>query len=319
MQTKIIKESRNGWLEKSWVIVVLAVFCNALWGSAFPCVKLGYEMFGIPGDSPASQILFAGMRFALAGVQAIFFGSLLQRKMPVPKKSSWGMIGKLALFQTILQYIFFYLGLAHTTGVKGSIIVASNTFITILVASLIFRQEKLTGRKTAACAVGFAGVVLVNLNGGGFDMNMRFDGEGFLLLAVLAAAFAACMMKIYSREEDPIVLSGYQFLLGGLVMVLAGFLMGGRIYEVSWQGILMLLYLGFISSAAFTVWSVLLKHHPVSKIAIFSFTNPVFGVMLSAIFLHEKNVASGWKIAAALVLVCIGICLVNMENENIQQ
>lgn len=52
-------------------------------------------------------------------------------------------IGKICLLQTVVQYFFFYVGLAHTTGVKGSIVEASNVFLAILVSSLIFHQEKL--------------------------------------------------------------------------------------------------------------------------------------------------------------------------------
>ncbi len=48
------------------VRVFLALVCCALWGSAFPCVKIGYEMFQVEGSG--SQILFAGYRFFLAGV-----------------------------------------------------------------------------------------------------------------------------------------------------------------------------------------------------------------------------------------------------------
>lgn len=301
-------------LEKAWVVCGLAVLCNALWGSAFPSIKIGYQLFEIPGDSPASQILFAGMRFALAGLLAVVFGSILARKVLVPKRRSWGNIVKLSMFQTILQYVFFYLGLAHTTGVKGSIITASNTFLSILVASLIFRQEKLTGKKIAACIVGFAGVVLVNLNGGGMGAGFKINGEGFLLVSVTAYAFASSLLKIYSRDEDPVVLSGYQFMLGGLVMMGCGFVLGGRIHTVSFQGVVMLVYLALISSVAFSVWGILLKHHPVSRIAIFGFTNPVFGVILSSVFLHEKNQAEGWKIVTALLLVCAGIFLLNYQK-----
>lgn len=301
-------------LEKTWVVCVLAVLCNALWGSAFPSIKIGYRLFEISGDSPASQILFAGLRFTLAGVLAVVFGSLLQRRLLIPKRQSLGKIARLSLFQTILQYVFFYLGLAHTTGVKGSIITASNTFLSILVASLIFRQEKLTGKKILACAVGFAGVLLVNINGGGLGAGLRFDGEGFLFISVTAYAFASCMLKIYSKDEDPVTLSGYQFILGGVVMTVCGFLLGGRIYTVSLSGVLILIYLALISSVAFSVWGILLKHHPVSKIAVFGFTNPVFGVMLSSLILHEENQTEGWKIVTALVLVCVGIVLVNYQK-----
>ena len=306
-------------MKKPFIAYILAVFCNALWGSAFPSVKMGYRLFQIPGDSPASQILFAGMRFLLAGILAILFGSMIQKRVLIPIRNSWPLIFKLSVFQTILQYIFFYLGLAHTSGVKGSIIIASNTFVTILTASLIFRQEKLTGRKVAACIIGFAGVVLVNLKGSGFSMSARFDGEGFLLITVMASAVASSLLKIYSREEDPVILSGYQFIAGGLVMITGGFLLGGRTGRITVQGLLILTYLALISSVAFSIWGLLLKYHPVSKISIFSFTNPMFGVLLSTLVLKEKNQAETWKIITALVLVCVGIYLVNKPKKDLRQ
>ena len=82
----------------------------------------------------------------------------------------------LAVFQTILQYVFFYMGLAHTTGVKSSIINGANSFLVIIIASLIFHQEKLTGPKILGCIIGFAGVVLVNLGGAGLDMSFHWNG-----------------------------------------------------------------------------------------------------------------------------------------------
>ena len=162
--------------------------------------------------------------------------------------------------------------------------------------------------------MGFAGVVLVNLNGSGMEAGLKINGEGFLLVSVTAYAFASSLLKIYSRDEEPVVLSGYQFMIGGLVMMVCGFGLGGRIHTVSMQGVVMLVYLALISSVAFSVWGILLKHHPVSRIAIFGFTNPVFGVILSSVFLHEQNQAEGWKIVTALLLVCAGIFLLNYQK-----
>lgn len=75
------------------------------------------------------------MRFVLAGILTVLIGSLLQKKALVPAKTSAPSIVKLAIFQTILQYIFFYIGLAHNSGVKASIINGSNTFFVILVSA----------------------------------------------------------------------------------------------------------------------------------------------------------------------------------------
>ena len=73
----------------------------------------------IAAADTASQILYAGYRFTLAGVLTIVLGSILQRKILLPKRSAIGKIGLLSLLQTVLQYLFFYIGLAHTTGVKA--------------------------------------------------------------------------------------------------------------------------------------------------------------------------------------------------------
>ena len=262
----------------------------------------------------AAQILFAGCRFTLAGVLALAIGSALNREWLVPKRRSYGRIAKLALLQTVAQYIFFYVGLANTTGVKASIIEGVNVFIAILVASLLFHQEKLSAAKILGCVIGFAGVVLVNISGGGLDFGFHFTGEGFIFLSTIAYAFSSVFLKRYSKEDNPVLLSGWQFVFGGLVMIVCGLLAGGRLSEWSVAGVLMLLYMAVISAVAYSLWGILLKYNPVSKVAVFGFMNPVFGVILSAILLHEGD-SIGVMCLVSLALVCAGIYIVNRGEE----
>lgn len=308
-------EQKTDFLQKTWVVCVLALVCTFLWGSASPCIKLGYAYFQIPSSETWTQVLFAGTRFILAGVLTILIGSVLNRKMLVPTKSSLPSIAKLALFQTILQYIFFYIGLAHNSGVKASIINGSNTFFVILLASLLFHQEKLNFKKVAGCVIGFAGVIVVSINGKSIDMDLSLMGDGSLFLCAISYAVSSCLMKNYSKKDNPVMLSGYQFIFGGIVMVILGLIMGGRITHVSVSAILMLFYLACISAVAYSLWGILLKHNPVSKVAIFGFTNPVFGVLLSAWWLGEGSKELGINALVALVLVCIGICIVNYTGK----
>ena len=305
---------RKDWLRKTPVVWFGALICCALWGSAFPCIKIGYEMFRIPAGSVGSQILFAGYRFTLAGLLVIAAGSILNRRPAVPRKKTWGRIIRLSLLQTVAQYLFFYIGLAHTTGTKASVIEAVNVFVAILVSSLIFRQEKMALSKIIGCAVGFAGVLLVNMTGKGFDMNLSFTGEGFIFLSTIAYAFSSVLIKEYSKTDDPVILSGFQFLTGGIIMIIAGFLAGGKVTGFSVPSSLMLLYLAFISAAAYTIWGILLKYNPISKVAVFGFMNPVFGVILSGLLLGESTQASGYRTLSALALVCVGIWIVNREK-----
>ena len=308
-------EQKTDFLQKTWVVCVLALVCTFLWGSASPCIKLGYAYFQIPSSETWTQVLFAGTRFILAGVLTVLIGSVLNRKMLVPTRSSLPSIAKLALFQTILQYIFFYIGLAHNSGVKASIINGSNTFFVILLASLLFHQEKLNFKKVAGCVIGFAGVIIVSINGKSIDMDLSLMGDGSLFLCAISYAVSSCLMKNFSKKDNPVMLSGYQFIFGGIVMVILGLIMGGRITHVSVSAILMLFYLACISAVAYSLWGILLKHNPVSKVAIFGFTNPVFGVLLSAWWLGEGSKELGINALVALVLVCIGICIVNYTGK----
>lgn len=302
-------------LTKAPVVCALAILCCILWGSATPSIKIGYEVFTIASDDTASQILFAGMRFVLAGFLTVLFGSILSRKVLVPKKKSLAPIVKLAMVQTILQYVFFYIGHAHTSGVKAAIINGSNVFLAILFAVLIFKYEKMTWVKLLACIAGFAGIVIINLTGSGFDMSVSLAGEGAILVSAAAYALSSGMIKKYSQNENPVTLSGYQFFIGGLVMCIAGLVAGGRVTGFNVTSTALLIYLAMISSVAYTVWGILLKYNPVAKVTVFGFTNPIFGVILSAIFLGEKNQAFGIQGIIALALVSFGIFIINKAKE----
>lgn len=294
--------------------VLLAVFCCMLWGSAFPCIKIGYRLLEIEGSDSFSQLYFAGLRFTLAGVLTVAAGSLIQHRALVPKRNEIPRVFVLSLFQTISQYTFFYLGLARTSGMKSSIITGSNVLFSIMFSALVFKTEKLTAPKLLGCLVGFAGVVLVNFQSGG-DLSFRLTGEGFILFSAMSYGVSSCLTKRFSKRSDPVMLSGWQFIIGGAVMTVTALSFGGSLGTVNFQGILMLLWLAFVSATAFSVWSLLLKHNPVSKISVYGFTNPIFGVLLSFILLGEVGAVPLWRAGVSLALVAVGIVLVNRKSE----
>ena len=97
-------------------------------------------------------------------------------------------------------------------------------------------------------------------------------------------------------------------------MIVVGAITGGRVSFPSqpWA-LLLILYMGMISAVAYSLWGLLLKNHPVSSVTIFCFTTPIFGVLLSAVFLGEWQQALSIKTLAALFLVCAGIYAVNRK------
>lgn len=189
-------------------LILGCLVCCALWGSAFPCIKIGYALFSIPAHDSASQLLFAGLRFTLAGILVIAGMSAAQRRPLVPQARDIKPILTLSLFQTIGQYFFFYLGLSHASAMSSSIIEASANFLAILFAALAFRTEKLNTANVLGCALGFAGVALVNLSGADGTFGFTLGGEGFILASTVAGALSTCLIGIFSREHDGVLLAG---------------------------------------------------------------------------------------------------------------
>ena len=298
-------------------IFLTAMVCCMLWGSAFPGVKIGYALFRLDTEFIPNLLLYAGIRFAIAGVLGVAFGSLVRRKTLVPVKGAWGCVVLMGMLQTVLQYIFYYVGFANTTGVKGSIICGSNSFFSILFACFLFRQEKFTARKAIGCVLGFGGVVLINLTGGGLGGGFSLTGEGFIVCSSATYALSSVLMRVFGQKDDPITISAYQFLLGGVVLSLIGWGMGGDVQFHSVSCVLLIIYLGFVSAGAFTLWSILLKYNPVSKVAIYSVMTPVFGVTLSTILLNEGGQIAPTQIVAALVLVTAGIYTINKPEKQV--
>lgn len=296
------------------LILGCLVSCG-LWGSAYPCVKIGYELFGITGSDVASRLVFAGTRFTIAGIMVVVGVSIAQRRALLPAKRDLSAIGILALFQTVLQYFFFYGGLSHAAGVTSSIIGAAAYFFAILFAALIFKTESLTRKAVIGCAIGFAGVVLVNLGSGDAAFSFALNGEGFILLSSVAGAISTCFIAVLGRTHDSVLLSGWQFVTGGVVLLGCGLAMGGSLCPISpGPALALILYMGFISAMAYTLWSRLLAANPVSRVSIFGFMTPVFGAAMSAVLLGETDAVNPLFALIALALVSAGIVIVNRPN-----
>ncbi|MDB5801780.1 MAG: family transporter [Rhodocyclales bacterium] len=297
---------------RPWVVVLLASFCCLLWGSAYPAIKNGYALFHIAANDIPSKMVFAGYRFVLAGVLLLAMSAFSGTRIFKLERRSFAQLGLLGLTQTSIQYVFFYVGLAYTTGVKGSIMNATTTFFSVLLAHLIYRNDRLNARRITGCLIGFAGVMVVNFKPELMDFSFTLFGEGFVVIAAFILAAATIYGKRISQHMDSVLMTGWQLLIGGVVLVVAGYATGGTLHGFTWLSSALLAYLVVLSSAAFALWSLLLKYNRVGLVTVFNFLVPVFGAVLSAIFLDERVLE--WKNAIALLFVCGGIWLVTREK-----
>ncbi len=311
MDHRLLQQARAVLLQASVfsdrrVVVATATLCCFLWGSAVPAVKVGYELIGIVPSDTASLLLFAGLRFFIAGLLLLGFAAVTRRPVGVTMPILGGVL-LLGLLSTALQYFFYYVGLAHSTGVKVSITTTASTFFSVILAHFFYVNDKLTARRMIGCLLGLAAVIIVNLAAGGFDLQLSFFGEGFIVIAAVFFTLAAMYGKRLSQVMDATVMTGWQLMLGGAMIGIAGLALGGELQRFGWEAGLLTIYLSIVSAAAFTLWSVLLKHNPVGSVAIFGCLVPIFGVVISGLVLGESVLE--WKNLAALVLVSAGIWL----------
>lgn len=290
-------------------IVLLATLCCFLWGSAYPAIKGGYELFNISGGDIPSKLIFAGYRFALAGIIVLLVQIISKKNIFVLNKKEIVQVTLLGIFQTTLQYIFFYIGLAYTTGIRSSIINGTGAFFSILLAHFIYKNDRLNVNKIVGCIVGFIGVIIVNLNGQDFfASSFSIQGEGFVMLAALILSASSIYGKKITQNQDASIITGYQLFIGGLILLLLGYISGGCLSGFTLKSTSLLIYMALLSSVAFAVWTQLLKYNKVGIISIFNFLVPVFGSLLSAIFLGEN--IFDIKILISLIFVCLGIYMV---------
>ncbi|WP_140984823.1 DMT family transporter [Asticcacaulis tiandongensis] len=290
------------------VVFACATLCCFLWGSAYPAIKIGYELLSIERSDIASQLVFAGWRFVFAGLVLLVFAHFTGLKVFGFTRRQAGEIAILGLWQTGLQYVFFYVGVANATGVKASIMNATGVFFSVLLAHFIYQNDKLSPLKALGCVLGFIGVMVVNFKPGALDLEFSLMGEGFVVIAAFVLSAAVIFGKRLSQNMNAIVMTGWQLGIGGVALTVVGYISGGHMGPVGPEAVALLAYMVLLSSVAFALWGILMKFNPVGLVATFQFLIPVAGVLLSGLFLGETILEA--KNLMALVLVCVGIWLV---------
>ena len=197
----------------------------------------------------------------------------------------------------------------------ASILVSSSVFVVVIVAHFVFKTDKLSWKKIIGLVLGFTGVILVNfslLDSSLFSFSLT--GEGFIAISSLFSAATAILIRKNAGKVDAVKLNGWQLLFGGLLLGAVGFIGSPHFPVFNLASGLLLLYLAAISAVAFTVWFVLLKHHNVSYLSQFKFAIPIFGSLLSVIFIPEEHL--GLEILLAILLVALGTFIVNRRSKN---
>lgn len=291
--------------------IISAILCNTLFGTAFPMIKIGYELFSVTDDI-FMKMLFAGIRFTIAGLLLLLFGTVKNKAVPKFPVNKLPLVILVAAVYTSLQYTFFYTGLSNTSGASGSVINSSSVFMAVILAHFIYKDDKLTVLKFLGAIAGFGGVLFAVLSKESFASSISFMGEGLMMIAAFSSVIGSVLSKYATKTIESSTMASYNLLFGGVMLTLIGVIFTKDAFSISIQGILVLLYLSFVSAFGYTVQSKLFKEYSISKVSVYNFVIPVSGAFFSGIFLQENILR--WEYLLALLLVSIGIVAVNYKK-----
>ena len=292
---------------------LFGVLCAVGWSLAYPLIKLGYRLCGIGGDL-GSAVLFAGIRFTLAGLLVLAFGGATGRDLRVKKASDGGWLLLFAAVNTFGHYLFAYIGLTYLPGARSTVLDSMGCFLLILLSSLLYKEDRFTVRKGIGCAVGLLGIGLINAApAGAFFEGISFAGDGCLLLNACCATAGGILTRKLSQRIDMTAATGYGMLTGGLLLLAAAPIFGIRAkWTLSPAFFCILLALALISAVCFEIYNLLLKHHPIGKVAVFNALIPVLGVVFSSLLLWEPFRP---RYFLAGLCAAAGVYLVNRSGE----
>ena len=302
-----MEQSRISIFQRPAWVVVFALTAAIAWGWAFPLIKVGFSAFGITADMTGSKMLFAGIRFAAAGLIVLSVAHSNGRSFKPGKVADWRFILAFALMNTTLHYFFFYVGMSHSEGSRAAILNSLSTFLVVLLACACFKSDRLTMQKILGCVVGFSGILALNL-GGAESSQFTWLGDGMIILNAICGACSNLMTRGLSRRIDVFVGTGFSLTIGGLLLIIPGLAFGGTLPHVNILGCVCLVLLIAISAIGFALYNKLLSCNPVGKVAIYNSLIPIVGAVTSCLCLGETF---HLKYALAGGLAALGIYIIN--------
>ena len=253
---------------------------------------------------------FAGSRFIMAGLMILPF-TLRPGEYIRMVKANVSLVIWVTLLQTLINYTLFYIGMERVPGAIGAVIVGSQPFVTAIVSRILIRDERFTRAKVVTIILGLAGIVMVSAGRQGFNFSVPAELAGIVMIFIanISTATSNVLISKNGKNMNPLVLSSFSLLIGGLIIFLFSFavedvpLKPG--FPLSYW--LVLIWLAFMSAFTFSKWYVLLKRPEVrvSELNLWKFIIPVFGAILSWIIVPGEK--ADWVTVIGMIIISLSL------------
>jgi len=280
----------------------LVVLTTALMGSSFAIGKIGMNY--------STPLLLNGYRFLIAGVLLGVIVILFKR--PLPKQmSQWIQIVLIGFFQTTLVMGSIFISMRTITAGESSILTFMNPLFVVLFGT-VFLRNRYKVSQWIGVIIGFVGVF--------FTLGGSLQVEVGIILGFIAAiswATATILIKIWGKSIDTWVLTAFQMLAGGILLLGASVLLEQPKFIVQPESIMILIWLSVMASIVqFSAWFFLLQKGDPGKTSAFLFLAPFFGVIFGILLLNEPLT---YNVMFGGVFILLGIFLVNWSPSSANQ
>lgn len=280
----------------------LALLAMFFWGSLFPMIKVGYQAFQLDTSSPANIMVFAGLRFIVCGLLLVGSLGVQKKTMSPPKKTEMFPVLMCALFGYFLHYICTYTGLSLIEGSKTAILKQVGSLFIICFAFLFRKEDVFSWKKLLSGVLGFASIVVVNLNAGEFQFGI---GDVLILTASFCSAISMIFAKNAYDHCDPMRVTAWAQLISGVMLTVIGLAFGGRLGQPGWNAVGVFAYICFASCMGYAIWNNLVKYNDLTRMNEIKFTEPLFSAICSAVLLSENIFRLSYLFS--FVLVAAGV------------
>ncbi|HET7578815.1 MAG TPA: DMT family transporter [Bacillales bacterium] len=281
-----------------YVFALLVVITTGLMGSSFAVGKIGL--------SYVSPFLLVGLRFTIAGIIMAILVALYKRPHPRAPRN-WFRIAVIGFFQTAGVMAAIFLSLRTISAGESSILTFMNPLLVVIFGA-IFVNSRYRAVQWAGVLLGFIGV-FITLGG-----QLHFQiGTLLGFGGAVSWAIATLLIKKWGTTFDTWVLTAYQMLFGGLILLLGSAFLEQARLVLNPTSVFIILWLAIMASIVqFAVWFFLLQKGDPAKVSAFLFLAPFFGVIFGWLLLNEHI---GLSLLSGGVLIFLGIFLVNWPEK----
>ncbi|MHA2390416.1 MAG: DMT family transporter [Promethearchaeota archaeon] len=325
----IVKSLDNPKRRQEIIAYLLLILTMVIWGGTWPLGR--WLVSEEVGGATIPPLMIAVIRYFLAII--CFFPILRYKEGTINwkfAKENWKILVVMGLLSVTIYQVGYLLGEIFTAASDASIMVATNAVWVVILSSVFLKTEFFTWKKIVGTILAFIAVIIVVGFSPNVDVLNRILGD----ILILAAAFAYAVYTVISRfflnrtlknpdSHQPSSLWTITWVSFFGFVITTPIAMGISPQYLNpleylnvpprvWIGVS---YLAFISTiGAYTFYLEGVKRLSASRAAIFQTLVPLFGVILSAIFLQEQFDVFIYPFT--LLLVILGITLVNLKPSN---